>query len=1223
MVCVLFFGVSAQVFAQNIQQTIDEQLVQLLENNEITSQDTNWVITSQHTSSTSGVLHVYYRQTLNSVEIYGSESSVHVLPNGEVLKFNSKFISNINSKATGGANPSLTAAQAVQHAANHFDYTISSDLSVISSKAGTNEVILTNGGISLSNIPARLVYQLNQNDELVLAWDLSIEEVAQQNWWSVRVNATTGAIVDQNNLMSNCNFDHDHSDHEILDYNKNLYDIPNYKEIVTKNATRVNAGSMVDSYEVFAMPIESPYFGVRTIEANPALPSASPFGWHDTDGVSGAEHTVTRGNNTNSYEDGDNQGYQPDAGATLEFTGYPFDQNYTAGNQYEDAAITNLFYWNNIIHDVLHVYGFDEAAGNFQENNYGNGGAGSDSVNAEAQDGSGTCNANFGTPADGGNPTMQMYVCGNKDGDFDNLVIIHEYGHGISNRLTGGPNTTGCLSGQERMGEGWSDWYGTVMTIEPGDMGTDSRAVGTYLFGQGPNGGGIRPTPYSTDFGINGSTYDTIKGNVSVPHGVGYVWATIIWEVTWDLITEHGWDPNIYNFTGDVNLDAGNVMAMALVTEGMKLQPCNPGFVDGRDAIFAADVALYGGANECLLWDAFARRGLGVSADQGSSASRTDGTEAFDTPTGLASFTAPLDLCINEGILTGVGGGTPFGGVYSGPGVTDDNNGATYSFDPTAAGVGVHTISYEVMAGPCSTASTDTDTIEVFAIPAAPTATGVADFCVGDDVTVTAVPNDPANTIRWYDDATGGVPLAVGTSYTFAPTGSTSVWAEETPAAAEAQLKISEITLQADALEIQNIGVAADYTGYTVAVSDQPYADINAVNSVTQTLGTMDANSAIFWTDPGGGNDWGVNIFWNDAQPGWILIIDDNGDVVDSVFWNTSAGDIATFNVTINGFNVTAADLDWTGAGANFGSTCNDSYRRDNESNDAANWAGGCLGSDYGVANADINLGFQGCFGDRAEAEVTADAAPPTITCPADVTLDAAPGVCTAPNSSIGTPTTTDNCGGEIATNDAPTDLPLGVTVVTWTVTDTAGNTATCTQNVTVVDAEDPTLTCPADVTVDVNEGELFTIPDYTGDAVTADNCTASPTLTQDPVVGTQVGVGNTVITITSTDDAGNDVTCTFTVTVNELLGLDDNPLSNDLVLFPNPTGGQLTLLNNGSEILNSITITDVNGRIIQTINLTNAGTQTNFSIEPLAQGMYFVRIDSENSSSIKQIVKR
>jgi extracellular elastinolytic metalloproteinase len=119
------------------------------------------------------------------------------------------------------------------------------------------------------------------------------------------------------------------------------------------------------------------------------------------------------------------------------------------------------------------------------------------------------------------------------------------------------------------------------------------------------------------------------------------------------------------------------------------------------------------------------------------------------------------------------------------------------------------------------------------------------------------------------------------------------------------------------------------------------------------------------------------------------------------------------------------------------------------------------------------------------------------------------------------------------------------------------------------------------------------------------------------------VGVGPTVITITAEDDSGNTVSCTFTVTVNLVLGLDDNALSTQIVLFPNPTQGLLTLVNNSNEVLTGITITDVNGRTIQTIDLKNAGTHTNFSIEPLAQGMYFVRIDTESSTTIKQIVKQ
>ena len=88
----------------------------------------------------------------------------------------------------------------------------------------------------------------------------------------------------------------------------------------------------------------------------PAYLTASPFGWHDVDWVTGAYFTVTKGNNVDAYEDGDNIGYKPDGDVQLDFTGYPFDPIYSNTNQYEDSAITNLFYLNNIIHDLVYVY---------------------------------------------------------------------------------------------------------------------------------------------------------------------------------------------------------------------------------------------------------------------------------------------------------------------------------------------------------------------------------------------------------------------------------------------------------------------------------------------------------------------------------------------------------------------------------------------------------------------------------------------------------------------------------------------------------------------------------------------------------------------------------------------------------------------------------------------------------------------------------------------------
>ena len=118
---------------------------------------------------------------------------------------------------------------------------------------------------------------------------------------------------------------------------------------------------------------------------------------------------------------------------------------------------------------------------------------------------------------------------------------------------------------------------------------------------------------------VNPATYqdviDTDGVTLSIPHGVGYVWASMLWEVYWNLVEEHGFNPDIYD-SWDTG---GNNLALQLVIDGMKFQKCSPGFVDGRDAILMADKALTGGENQCLIWEGFAKRGLGFSAKQGSS----------------------------------------------------------------------------------------------------------------------------------------------------------------------------------------------------------------------------------------------------------------------------------------------------------------------------------------------------------------------------------------------------------------------------------------------------------------------------------------------------------------------------------------------------------------------------------------------------------------------------
>ena len=621
--------------AQNadLEVIIQEQLnVHAASTNRTTADVSDWRITDKHISRQSGIQHVYIRQQYQGIEIVGANADIHLLSkeqNNKVVSFNSKFVANVAPNIRGGnvtTTPELSAIEAVEAAANRLDYRLSEPLQIIKNYDSTGRnLLLSKGGISLEDIPAKLVYQAQADGQLKLAWDISILEPNQNNWWHLQIDAVTGQILQQYNWIVQCTWNHPHSAKE---KNNCQNHHSTNSSLITHHSSLITGG-----YNVYPMPIESPSHGDRAIVMNPEDTIASPYGWHDTNGEDGAEYTITRGNNVYAQEDIDGMnntlGFSPNGGATLNFD-FPIDLTKDPETN-KSANITNLFYWNNIIHDVAYHYGFDEISGNFQENNYGNGGEGTDYVLADAQDGSGTNNANFGTPPDGTNPRMQMFLWNGTpkiDGDLDNGIILHEYGHGISNRLTGGRTNSSCLNNEEQMGEGWSDFWGMMLTMKDTDQGTDKRGVGTYAIDEPITGDGIRTYPYSTDLAINPHTYKDIN-NASIPHGVGSVWCAMLWDMSWELIGQHGFSDDFYKGTG------GNNIAMALVMEGMKLQPCSPGFIDGRDAILKADTALYDGANSCLIWKAFTKRGLGYSATQGDSDKVDDGKEAFDLPPGV------------------------------------------------------------------------------------------------------------------------------------------------------------------------------------------------------------------------------------------------------------------------------------------------------------------------------------------------------------------------------------------------------------------------------------------------------------------------------------------------------------------------------------------------------------------------------------------------------------
>lgn len=213
-----------------------------------------------------------------------------------------------------------------------------------------------------------------------------------------------------------------------------------------------------------------------------------------------------------------------------------------------------------------------------------------------------------------------------KDGSFDNGIVIHEYGHGISNRNTG--NGFSCLNynnANEQMGEGWSDFFALMLTNKPGDNSSVARGIGTYASDQPTTGLGIRPAKYSPDFQINNFTYgktngltgvDANTGNtIPLVHSIGFIWSTILWDLNWKYVEKYG-----YNSDVAADAESGSAKVLQLVVDALKLQGCNPNFISGRNAILNADLATTGGANKCMIWDTFAKRGVGVNASTGRTA---------------------------------------------------------------------------------------------------------------------------------------------------------------------------------------------------------------------------------------------------------------------------------------------------------------------------------------------------------------------------------------------------------------------------------------------------------------------------------------------------------------------------------------------------------------------------------------------------------------------------
>ncbi|HEU5180371.1 MAG TPA: M36 family metallopeptidase [Candidatus Polarisedimenticolia bacterium] len=671
------------------------------------------VLDASYTDEHNGMSHAFFTQTVDEIPVFPAVLGVHLNPRGQVVGVQGDLFPG----TTRPPRAHLTAGQAAELAADSIGVTLKARK--IAEEKGA--VIFEAGSLREPVRVEQAIYPLLGAPRL--AYRMTLHKNGRE-WYDLLIDAASGKVLHRRNLFSDTLSPSAPAESSPAAPRARVYPT---SPLETVRGT----GDLNRRYPYTTDPTgrqrgfaNAPLFGADTFPVNSnggdpknatldavilPLPNAgaptrssalplstspqSPQGWFILQGG----HYQTIGNNVDAKDDhaDDDEataGHRADGLTTGDFATAQFIYHnyYSQNGPYAaepplgvasperlagaapdlDPAVVNLFYITNWYHDFLYHLGFTEAAGNFQKSNFGRGGAENDYLFADAQDGSGTDNANFGTPPDGSNPRMQMFLFSGptRDGDFDADVIIHEYTHGLSNRLVGGPGNTDCLGvglvGESgSMGEGWGDWYAATIADEPAvaEYAVDDAAAGIRRFSMNEG-----PDDFTYGFLCSGPPSNPSLIPCEV-HDGGEFWTIVLWEMREAMINRYHnrafpggpifptfslpsgqASSNVHNAQGRTTDGSGSVAridraaiedaaftALFRVTDAMKLAPCNPTMVDMRDAILAADRAL-GGEFQDLIWRAFANRGIGELAT--STGGETGVTvEDFTVPATVAS----------------------------------------------------------------------------------------------------------------------------------------------------------------------------------------------------------------------------------------------------------------------------------------------------------------------------------------------------------------------------------------------------------------------------------------------------------------------------------------------------------------------------------------------------------------------------------------------------------
>ncbi len=621
-------------------------------------------VTMDDTTAKTGLKSITWEQELKGIRLFRTSFIANLGKDGQLLSLSSRFLSTVKPNRE---TPALPAQEAIVHAAASLGDNVTTTQIQPLGKPEGNELRQSFTAEGLTDTTALLTYLPMNRTDVRLGWDITLTSQAHRAMFRMVVDAASGEVLVRHNLTTT-----------ISDATYRVY-----ADAVTKMPLH-SPSPMHPSHQT-PLTDQPTTVDRQSVTLSALDTTASPAGW-----VADGTNPETIGNNVAAHADVDANNSpdlpRPNGGVGRDFD---FPVNLTlAPSTYRSAAIVNLFYVNNWLHDRLYQLGFTETARNFQTNNYGRGGAQNDAVLADAQDGSGVNNANFSTPADGSPGRMQMFIWDDpnpdRDSSFDNQIIIHEYVHGLSNRLVGG----GALITKwvtKGMGEGWSDFYALAMLALPTDNPDHAQAKGGYatykLYGNETNYyTGIRRYPYSPDKAINPLTLqDTVwdrarlhdgiflnksffsfsNEDPSQVHNMGEIWCSALLEVRRLLIQKHGFA-------------IGNELALQLVTDGMKLCPIDPTFIEARDAILQADLNSTSGDNLSEIWDGFARRGFGFSSQSPNNDHSDDVEEAFDVPGDmLVTPVLAFEARANQGASTVTGGSKTY--VLKNNGITPLN----------------------------------------------------------------------------------------------------------------------------------------------------------------------------------------------------------------------------------------------------------------------------------------------------------------------------------------------------------------------------------------------------------------------------------------------------------------------------------------------------------------------------------------------------------------------